>query len=117
MYHSAFVGRSSTKNKFRISRYLANKASIASRIDSFADEPTDKYGKMMREQVEERLAFYSDGKAPRKNIDVMKEVKKQLEEEEAGNPEAAEEKPKKKEKKEKRAREEAAEEEQQVVVE
>jgi len=110
IYHSSFIGRASTKNKGRISRYLANKASIASRIDSFADEPTDKYGKMMREQVEERLAFYSDGKAPRKNIDVMKEVKKQLEEEEAGNPEAAEEKPKKKEKKEKRAREEAAEE-------
>merc|ERR1740130_2373150 len=99
IYHSSFIGRASTKNKGRISRYLANKASIASRIDSFADEPTDKYGKMMREQVEERLAFYSDGKAPRKNIDVMKEVKKQLEEEEAGNPEEAEEKPKKKKKK------------------
>merc|ERR1711957_419709 len=45
IYHSTFIGRAATKNKGRISRYLANKASIASRIDSFADEPTDKYGK------------------------------------------------------------------------
>merc|ERR1711966_168444 len=77
IFHSSFIGRASTKNKGRISRYLANKASIASRIDSFGDEPTDKYGRMMRDQVEERLAFYADGKAPRKNIDVMREVKKQ----------------------------------------
>merc|ERR1719498_138959 len=74
IYHSSFIGRASTKNKGRISRYLANKSSIASRIDSFSDEQTDKYGKMMRDHVEERLAFYSDGKAPRKNVDVMKEA-------------------------------------------
>merc|ERR1711998_585520 len=103
IYHSSFIGRASTKNKGRISRYLANKATIASRIDSFSDEPTDKNGKMMRDQVEERLAFYSDGKAPRKNIDVMREVKKQLDEEEG----AAEEAPKKKEKKKKKAKKEA----------
>merc|ERR1711865_1346886 len=105
IYHSSFIGRASTKNKGRISRYLANKATIASRIDSFSDEPTDKYGKMMRDQVEERLAFYADGKAPRKNIDVMREVKKQLDEEEAAGEEAP------KEKKEKRAREEDEDEE------
>merc|ERR1712199_55641 len=82
IYHSSFIGRASTKNKGRISRYLANKASMASRIDSFSDSPTDQYGKHMRDQVEERLAFYTDGKAPRKNIDVMRAVKKQLDEEE-----------------------------------
>merc|ERR1711934_1015238 len=106
IYHSTFIGRASTKNKGRISRYLANKASLASRLDSFSDEPTDKYGKMMRDQVEERLAFYSDGKAPRKNIDVMREVKKQLEEEEGASGDAEDEAPKKKKKKEKRQREE-----------
>jgi len=107
IYHSTFIGRASTKNKGRISRYLANKASLASRLDSFADEPTDKYGKMMRDQVEERLAFYSDGKAPRKNIDVMREVKKQLEEEEG------EEAPKK-EKKEKKKKKREAEDDEEV---
>jgi len=111
IYHSSFIGRASTKNKGRISRYLANKASIASRIDSFSDEPTDKYGKMMREQVEERLAFYADGKAPRKNMDVMLEVKKQLAEESGEAEEAPKEEKKKKEKKKKRKADEEEEEE------
>ena len=95
IYHSSFIGRASTKNKGRISRYLANKSSIASRVDSFSDEPTDKYGKMMRDQVEERLAFYADGKAPRKNIDCMAAVKAEIEAEEAGEAPKSEKKSKK----------------------
>jgi len=80
IFHSSFIGRASAKNKGRISRYLANKCAIASRIDSFADEPSTKYGEKMREQVEERLAFYDSGVAPRKNIDVMRECAKEIEE-------------------------------------
>ena len=34
------------------SRYLANKCSIASRIDSFIEEPTNAYGEQLRDQVE-----------------------------------------------------------------
>merc|ERR1712137_3205 len=78
IYHSTFIGRASTKNKGRISRYLANKASIASRIDSFSDEPTKLYGEKLRDQVEERLKFYETGAAPRRNIDVMQDVAKEL---------------------------------------
>jgi len=78
IYHSTFIGRADTKNKGRISRYLANKCSIATRIDSFADEPSSAYGEKLREQVEERLKFYETGAAPRKNIDVMNEVAKHL---------------------------------------
>merc|ERR1712216_198528 len=115
IFHSTFIGRASTKNKGRISRYLANKASMASRIDSFSELPSDQYGKHMRDQVEERLAFYTDGKAPRKNIDVMRAVKKQLEEEEGAGGAADEgeekKKKKKKEKKEKRKRDDDDEEE------
>merc|ERR1719183_2040631 len=69
IFHSSFIGRAQAKNKGRISRYLANKCSIASRIDCFSDEPTDKFGIAMRDQVEERLNFYDSGEAPRKNID------------------------------------------------
>ena len=36
IFHSSFIGRAGTKNKGRISRYLANKCSIASRIDCFS---------------------------------------------------------------------------------
>ncbi|KAG7402367.1 snoRNP complex protein nop56 [Phytophthora boehmeriae] len=78
LFHSTFIGRAAAKNKGRISRYLANKCAIASRIDSFIDEPTTKYGDKMREQVEERLAFYESGAAPRKNADVMQEVSEEL---------------------------------------
>jgi nucleolar protein 56 len=78
IYHSTFIGRADAKNKGRISRYLANKCSIATRIDSFADEPSNLYGQKLRDQVEERLKFYETGAAPRKNIDVMEEVARHL---------------------------------------
>lgn len=78
IYHSTFIGRADAKNKGRISRYLANKCAIATRIDSFADEPSSVYGQKLRDQVEERLKFYETGAAPRKNIDVMEEVARHL---------------------------------------
>merc|ERR1711862_933021 len=78
IYHSTFIGRAAAKNKGRISRYLANKCSIATRIDSFSDEPSSAYGIKLRGQVEERLKFYETGAQPRKNIDVMEEVSRQL---------------------------------------
>ena len=36
IYHSTFIGRAGPKHKGRISRFLANKCSIASRIDCFS---------------------------------------------------------------------------------
>jgi nucleolar protein 56 len=78
IYHSTFIGRASAQNKGRISRYLANKCSIASRIDSFIELPTRAYGDQLREQVEERLSFYDTGATPRKNVDVMSAVSNSL---------------------------------------
>lgn len=72
IFHSSFIGRASARNKGRMARYLANKCSIASRIDCFAEKNTTVFGEKLREQVEERLDFYDKGVAPRKNIDVMK---------------------------------------------
>ncbi|EEF51815.1 nucleolar protein 56 [Ricinus communis] len=72
IFHSSFIGRASARNKGRMARYLANKCSIASRIDCFSDNGTTIFGEKLREQVEERLDFYDKGVAPRKNIDVMK---------------------------------------------
>ncbi|GAB5569360.1 nucleolar protein 56 isoform X1 [Prionailurus iriomotensis] len=67
IFHSTFIGRAAAKNKGRISRYLANKCSIASRIDCFSEVPTSVFGEKLREQVEERLSFYETGEIPRKN--------------------------------------------------
>ena len=103
IFHSSFIGRAGLKNKGRISRYLANKCSIASRLDSFSEEPTDWYGLKMKEQVEQRLNFYETGVPPQKNIEAMHEVAEELkqmkpkEEEKVIEEEVKEEKEEKKE--------------------
>jgi nucleolar protein 56 len=104
IYHSTFIGRADAKNKGRISRYLANKCSIATRIDSFSYEPNRLYGERLRDQVEERLKFYETGAAPRRNVDVMEEVARELkggkdEEMEDAKPKSAKKEKKKSKKK------------------
>ncbi|XP_055903873.1 nucleolar protein 56 [Eupeodes corollae] len=74
LYHSSFIGRAGLKNKGRISRFLANKCSIASRIDCFIEKPTSIFGESLKQQVEDRLKFYESGEIPRKNIEVMQEA-------------------------------------------
>jgi nucleolar protein 56 len=117
IFHSSFIGRAAAKNKGRISRYLANKCAIASRIDSFSETSTaSKFGLKLKEQVEQRLTFYETGAAPQKNLDVMRRVIAELKEEAGGEAvlEGAEaalkkgkkEKKEKKEKKSKKAAEE-----------
>lgn len=71
IYHSSFIGKAGQKNKGRISRFLANKCSIASRIDNFSEAPTSRFGNALKQQVEERLAFYDSGAAPTKNEQAM----------------------------------------------
>ncbi|XP_016311527.1 nucleolar protein 56-like isoform X1 [Sinocyclocheilus anshuiensis] len=102
IFHSTFIGRAAAKNKGRISRYLANKCTIASRIDCFSEVPTSVFGDKLRDQVEERLAFYETGEAPRKNLDVMKEAVIQASEVAAEIKRKLEKKEKKKKKREKR---------------
>lgn len=74
IYHSTFIGRASTKDKGKMSRFLANKCSIATRIDCFTDEPSDIFGAKLREQVDERLHYYDTKELPKKNIDAMREA-------------------------------------------
>merc|ERR1712088_227952 len=74
IFHSSFIGRAGSKNKGRISRFLANKCSIASRIDCFSEISTKLYGEKLKEQVEDRLKFYESGDLPKKNVDAMQEA-------------------------------------------
>nr|CAB92783.1 nucleolar protein [Drosophila subobscura] len=103
IYHSSFIGRAGLKNKGRISRFLANKCSIASRIDCFLDQPTSVFGESLKQQVEDRLKFYESGDVPRKNIEVMKEAIEAAGQEAGANGTAAPQSEKKKNKKKKRA--------------
>ena len=81
IYHCSFIGRAAAKNKGRISRYLANKCAIASRIDCFSEYPTAKIGETLRDQVEERLKFVASGSKPRKNKEAMEQVLEELKQE------------------------------------
>lgn len=78
LYHSSYIGRAKAKDKGKISRYIANKCSLAARLDSFALLPTSRFGEKMKEQVEERLAFLETGQKTQKNVDAMKEVLDEL---------------------------------------
>merc|ERR1712096_172541 len=74
IFHSTFIGKAGQKNKGRISRFLANKASMASRIDCFSNDDNVRsavFGEKLKGQVEERLKFCEDGTKPRKNTEVM----------------------------------------------
>ena len=78
LYHSSFIGKAKMKNKGKISRYLANKLAMCSRIDAFSKDISNDYGNELRNQIDERLKYLDTGDKPRKNIDVMKKVEKQL---------------------------------------
>ncbi|CCD22346.1 snoRNP complex protein NOP56 NDAI_0A01880 [Naumovozyma dairenensis CBS 421] len=121
IYHSGFIAKASAKNKGRISRYLANKCSMASRIDNYSDEPTNVFGSVLKKQVEQRLEFYNTGKPTLKNelaiqeaMDLYNKEKPETEEKEdkvsskkrklEDDEEEKEPKKEKKEKKEKRKR-------------
>lgn len=119
LYNSSFIGKAGQKNKGRISRYLANKCSIASRIDCFGDVATNKFGAAMKAQVEERLSFYENGTIPAKNIEVMTKVikslaKKRPAEEESSSKDKKKSKTEDSEKKDKKEKKEKKEEKEKV---
>ncbi|XP_018897775.1 nucleolar protein 56 isoform X2 [Bemisia tabaci] len=103
LFHSSFIGRAGTANKGRISRFLANKCAIASRLDSFSDTPSNIFGEKLKQQVEDRLKFYETGEKPPKNVDVMKEA---VEEFKTFQENQESETPKKKKKKDKKRKSE-----------
>lgn len=74
LFQSTYIGKASQKNKGRISRYLANKCSIAARIDNFSTVNNNIFGEKLKQQVEDRLKYLSEGISPPKNIDIMREA-------------------------------------------
>ncbi|KAL8429254.1 hypothetical protein ACSSS7_006702 [Eimeria intestinalis] len=113
LFHSSFIGRvQQQKHRGRMSRYLASKCALAARIDAFSEESEQPasvggqrshiFGDKLKEQLEERLRYLSDGVVPRKNLDVMREAAAEVEAQRL-----AEAKAMKKRKKKKAAEEEA----------
>ncbi|KAG8995407.1 snoRNP complex protein nop56 [Tulasnella sp. JGI-2019a] len=80
IFNSGFISRAGPKHKGRISRFLANKCAIASRIDAYSTDraPTNAFGEALKKQVEERLTFFETGAPPTKNSDAMRKVMESL---------------------------------------
>lgn len=55
LFNSTFISKSAPRMKGRVSRCLSSKCAIASRIDCYGEETTNKYGVALRGMVEERM--------------------------------------------------------------
>lgn len=93
IYHSSFIGKSDSTIKGKVSRLLANKCGIASRLDYFLENQTSVFGEKLKTQIEDKLEFFKKGTFPKSNLDCMKEVSEEY------NQQVAEVKKRKKEKK------------------
>jgi nucleolar protein 58 len=61
IFHASLVGAASTKNKGKISRSLASKASLAARHDAFGEDVSIEMGTAHRAKLETRLRLLEEG--------------------------------------------------------
>ena len=62
IYHAQLVGMSNTQTKGKMSRMLAAKAALATRVDALGEEPTNALGTEHRAKLEARLKILEDTK-------------------------------------------------------
>nr|XP_013189548.1 unnamed protein product [Amyelois transitella] len=61
IYHAQLVGQCSTKNKGKMSRMLAAKAALATRVDAFGEEVSFELGAEHKVKLENRLRLMEEG--------------------------------------------------------
>ena len=61
IYHAQLVGQSSTKLKGKMSRMLAAKAALATRVDALGEDVTAELGAEHRTKLESRLRMLEQG--------------------------------------------------------
>jgi nucleolar protein 56 len=79
LYNSTFIGKAKIGDKGKVSRCLANKCALASRLDHFLIKPSNKFGEIFKQQVQDRV----DGVKPtpelsKRNTDQMQELVDEL---------------------------------------
>lgn len=62
LFNSSFILKVNSNMKGRTSRFLANKCSLAVRIDYFSSLWTDMYGKKLKEQVLDIIKFWQNNR-------------------------------------------------------
>ena len=117
LYNSSFIGKAKAKNKGKISRYLANKLAMCSRIDYFSNDRFDEYGNELKKQIEERQTYLDTGAKPRKNLDVMKIISEKIEKEKKEGKKGKEEEKEEKLLNKKKKKEESSDEEEDSEIE
>ncbi|XP_055551718.1 nucleolar protein 58 isoform X2 [Wyeomyia smithii] len=65
IFHASLIGSASSKNKGKISRSLAAKASLATRMDAFGEDVTMELGTEHRVKLELRLKMLEEGNMSR----------------------------------------------------
>lgn len=65
LYHASLVGQASNKQKGKVSRMLANKASLSIRVDALGDEEGPSIGLEDRAKLEARLRALEEGQMHR----------------------------------------------------
>lgn len=65
IFHASLIGSASAKNKGKISRSLAAKASLATRVDAFGEDVTMDLGTEHRAKLEMRLRMLEQGNLTR----------------------------------------------------
>ncbi|XP_029730025.2 nucleolar protein 58 [Aedes albopictus] len=65
IFHASLIGSASAKNKGKISRSLAAKASLATRVDAFGEDVTMELGTEHRAKLEMRLRMLEEGNLSR----------------------------------------------------
>lgn len=65
IFHASLIGSASAKNKGKISRSLAAKASLATRVDAFGEDVSMELGTEHRAKLEMRLRLLEEGNMSR----------------------------------------------------
>lgn len=65
IFHASLIGSASAKNKGKISRSLAAKASLATRVDAFGEDVSMELGTEHRAKLEMRLRLLEEGNLSR----------------------------------------------------
>lgn len=61
IYHAQLIGQASTKNKGKMSRSLAAKAALATRVDAFGEDTTFTLGAEHKAKLDARLRLLEEG--------------------------------------------------------
>ena len=78
LFNSSYIQKAKAIDKGKVSRMLANKCALASRMDFFLQKPSDKFGAFFKEQLQEKLLNPQDQNVGKQNIERMEKIVKRM---------------------------------------